>query len=87
MWISKRDFTVLRAEGALQSPSPLFWIIARVTAFRFTYKLEPAHGSNRLLRVSRATAVTEVSFPFYKVRQKHWHNADRYEPRTPRGPH
>ena len=85
MWISKRDFTVLRAEGALQSPSSLFWIIARVTTFRFTYRLEPAHGNNRLLRTSKATANTVVSFPFYKVRQKHWQTVDSYEPRTPRG--
>ena len=85
MWVSKRDFTVLRAEGALQSPCSLFWIIARVTNFRFNYKLESAHGNNRLLRSSRATATTVVSFPFYKVRQKHWQTVDKYEPRTPRG--
>src|SRR5205814_684174 len=84
MWVSKNDFTVLRAEGALQSPASLFWIIARVTTFRFTYKLEPAHGTNPLLRLSRATATTVVSFPFYKVRQKHWHSVDKYEPRMPR---
>ncbi len=85
MWISERDFTVLRAEGALQSPSSLFWIIARVTTFRFTYQLEPATGTNRLLRRSRATAATTVAFPFYKVRQKHWLTVDKYEPRTPPG--
>jgi hypothetical protein len=85
IWISRRDFTVLRAEGALQSPSSLFWIIARVTTFRFTYKLEPASGTNRLLRLSRATATTTVAFPFYKVRQKHWQTIDKYELRTPRG--
>jgi hypothetical protein len=85
MWVSKRDFTVLRAEGALQSPASLFWIIARVTVFRFGYKLDPAHEGNRLLRTSRATATTEVSFPFYKVRQKHWQTVDKYEPRMPRG--
>jgi hypothetical protein len=84
MWVSKRDFTVLRAEGALQSPCSLFWVIARVTTFRFTYRLEPAHGTNRILRTSRATATTVVSFPFYKVRQKHWQTVDKYEPRTPR---
>jgi hypothetical protein len=85
IWISRRDFSVLRAEGALQSPSSLFWIIARVTTFRFTYKLEPAYGGNRLLRLSRATATTTVAFPFYKVRQKHWQTVDKYEPRTPPG--
>jgi hypothetical protein len=85
IWISRRDFSVLRAEGALQSPSSLFWIIARVTTFRFTYKLEPASGGNRLLRLSRAMATTTVAFPFYKVRQKHWQTVDKYEPRTPRG--
>lgn len=84
IWVSKRDFTILRAEGALQSPSSLFWIIARVTSFNFSYKLEPAHGTNRLLRPSRARAATVVSFPFYNVRQKHWQTVDKYEPRTPR---
>lgn len=84
IWVSKRDFTILRAEGALQSPSSLFWIIARVTTFNFTYKVEAAHGTNRLLRLSRAAANTVVTFPFYKVRQKHSQTVDRYEPRTPR---
>ena len=85
MWVSKRDFAVLRARGALQSPCSLFWIIARVTTFSFTYKLEPAQGGNPLLRPSRATATTVVTFPFFKVRQKHWQSVDRYEPRTPWG--
>jgi hypothetical protein len=85
MWVSKHDFTVLRAEGALQSPASLFWIIAQVTTFQFTYRLEPAHDPNRLLRLSRATARTVVAFPFYKVRQKHWQTVEKYEPRAPRG--
>jgi hypothetical protein len=85
MWVSKRDFTLLRAEGALQSPCSLFWVIARVTTFRFTYKVEPTHGTNPLLRLSRSTATTVVAFPFYKVRQKHWQTVDKYEPRSPRG--
>ena len=84
IWVSKRDFTILRAEGALQAPAHLFWIIARVTTLRFTYKVEPIHGGNRLLRLSHATATTTVAFPFYKVRQKHWQSVERYEPRTPR---
>ncbi len=84
MSVSKEDFTILRAEGALQSPSSLFWIIARVTSFRFNYKVEPVRGGNRLLRLSHATATTVVSFPFYKVRQKHWQSVDRYEPRSAR---
>jgi hypothetical protein len=85
MWISKHDFTILRAKGKLQSPCSLFWILARVTTFQFTYRLEPAHGTNRLLRLSRATATTVVAFPFFKVRQKHWHTVNKYEPRTARG--
>ena len=85
IWISRRDFTVLRAEGALQSPCSLFWILARVTTFRFTYDAEPISGPDRLLRLSRATATTVVSFPFYKVRQNHWQTVDKYEPRTPHG--
>ncbi|MFL6516159.1 MAG: hypothetical protein ACJ8M1_14160 [Chthoniobacterales bacterium] len=85
LWVSKRDFTILKAEGALQSPCSLFWVIARVTTFRFAYELAPARADNRLLRLSRATAKTVVSFPFYKVRQEHWQTVDKYEPRTPRG--
>lgn len=85
IWVSRRDFTVLRAEGTLVSPSSLFWILARVTIFQFSYDAEPISGPDRLLRLSRATATTVVSFPFYKVRQKHWQTVDKYEPRTPRG--
>lgn len=85
IWVSRRDFTVLKAEGGLQSPCSLFWIIARVTTFHFTYDLEPIAGNNRLLRPSKATAKTVVAFPFFKVRQKHWQTVEKYEPRTPRG--
>jgi hypothetical protein len=84
LWIAKSDFIVLKMDVALQSPCHLFWILAQVTTFKFTYLLEPSRGP-RLFRLSRATAKTVVSFPFYAVRQKHWLTIDKYEPRTPRG--
>jgi hypothetical protein len=84
LWVSKSDFIILKAEAALQSPCQLFWIIARVTTFQFTYILEPSRGP-RLFRLSRATAKTVVTFPFYAVRQRHWLTVDKFEPRTPRG--
>lgn len=84
MWVSQSDYSVLKAEAALQAPCSLFWIIARVTTFRFTYELQPNPG-NRLLRRSKASARTVVTFPFYSVRQKHWQTVDEYERRTPRG--
>ena len=84
VWISRSDFIILKAEAALQSPSQLFWVLARVTTFQFTYVLEPSRGP-RLLRLSRATARTVVTFPFYAVRQRHWLTVDKYEPRTARG--
>lgn len=85
LWVSRSDFNILKAEAALQSPCHLFWVLARVTTFQFTYVLEPSRGGPRLFRLSRATAKTVVSFPFYAVRQKHWLTIDKYEPRTPRG--
>ena len=85
LWVSRNDFTVLKAEASLQSSCSLFWIVARVTTFQITYELEAARGGNRLLRLNRATAKTVVSFPFYSVRQSHWQTVDKYEPRTPRG--
>jgi hypothetical protein len=84
LWVSKSDFIILKAEAALQSPCQLFWIIARVTTFQFTYILEPSR-SPRLFRLSRATAKTVVSFPFYAIRQRHWLTTDKFEPRTARG--
>jgi hypothetical protein len=84
LWVSKSDFIILKAEAELQSPCQLFWIIARVTTFQFTYTLEPSRGP-RLFRLSRATAKTVVSFPFYAIRQRHWLTVDRFEPRTARG--
>jgi hypothetical protein len=84
LWVSPDDFIILKMEVALQSPSNLFWILAQVTTFQFTYILEPSHGP-RLFRLSRATARTVVSFPFYSIRQKHWLTIDKYEPRTARG--
>lgn len=84
LWVSSKDFIILKMEVALQSPCHLFWILAQVTTFKFTYVLEPSRGP-RLFRLSRATAKTVVSFPFYAVRQKHWLTIDKYEPRTARG--
>ncbi|HYJ06072.1 MAG TPA: hypothetical protein VEX43_13125 [Chthoniobacterales bacterium] len=84
IWVSRSDFIILKAEAALQSPCQLFWVLARVTTFQFTYILEPSKGP-RLLRLSRATARTVVAFPFYAVRQKHWLSVDKFEPRTARG--
>lgn len=84
LWVSRNDFIILKMDVALESPCHLFWILAQVTTFKFTYVLEPSRGP-RLFRLSRATAKTVVSFPFYAVRQKHWLTIDKYEPRTPRG--
>jgi hypothetical protein len=84
LWVSRSDFIILKAEAALQSPCQLFWILARVTTFQFTYVLEPSRGP-RLFRLSRATARTVVAFPFYAVRQRHWLTVDKFEPRTARG--
>jgi hypothetical protein len=84
IWVSRSDFAVLKMDVALQSPCQLFWILARVTTFQFTYVLEPSRGP-RLFRLSKGTAKTVVSFPFYAVRQKHWLTIDKYEPRTARG--
>lgn len=85
LWVSRADFTVLKAEAALQSPCHLFWIIARVTTFQVTYEVEPARAGNRLLRLTKATAKTVVTFPFYSIWQRHWQTVDRYEARTARG--
>lgn len=84
LWVSRNDFIILKMDVALQSPSQLFWILARVTTFQFTYVLEPSRGP-RLFRLSKATAKTVVSFPFVAIRQKHWLTIDKYEPRTARG--
>ena len=84
LWVSRGDFTVLKAEAALQSPCQLFWIIARVTTFQVAYEVEPARAGNRLLRLTKASAKTVVTFPFYSVRQRHWQTVDKYEPRTAR---
>ena len=84
IWVSRSDFIILKAEAALQSPCQLFWVLARVTTFQFTYILEPSKGP-RLFRLSRATARTVVAFPFYAIRQKHWLTVDKFEPRAARG--
>lgn len=85
LWISRSDYTVLKADAALQAPTHLFWVIARVTTFRVTYTLRPESGARRLFRRSRARAETVVTFPLYSVRQKHWLTVDKFEPRAPRG--
>src|SRR5688572_9837440 len=34
VWVSRSDFIILKAEAALQAPSQLFWVLARVTTFQ-----------------------------------------------------
>jgi hypothetical protein len=82
LWISQSDYTVLKAEASLQAPAHLFWVIARVTTFNVSYTLRPDTGAGRLLRKSRATAETVVTFPFYAVRQRHSLTVNKFEPRT-----
>ena len=84
LWVNRTDFSVLRAEAALQSPCQLFWLIARVTTFELTYRLDGSGRDSGLLRPSTATAKTVVTFPFVAIRQRHWLTVDRLEPRTPR---
>jgi hypothetical protein len=84
LWIAQSDSIILKMDVALQSPCHLFWLLAQVTTFQFTYVLEPTRGP-RLFRLSKATAKTVVSFPFFAVRQKHWLTIDKYERRTARG--
>ena len=84
LWVAQSDSLVLKMDVALREPCNLFWVIAQVTTFQFSYILEPSRGP-RLFRLSKATAKTVVSFPFYAVRQKHWLTIDKYEPRTARG--
>lgn len=84
LWVNQSDDSVVKAEAALQAPCSLFWIIARVTTFKFTYELGSAPGGNRLCRPSKATATTVVTFPFISIRQKHWHSTYDYEPRATR---
>ncbi len=83
LWVSRSDFSVLRAEAALQAPCQLFWLIARVTTFELSYRLDGSGRGPRLLRPSEATAKTVVTFPFVAIRQQHWLTTDRVEPRTP----
>jgi hypothetical protein len=84
LWIAQSDSIILKMDVSLQSPCHLFWLLAQVTTFQFTYILEPSRGP-RLFRLSKATAKTVVSFPFFSVRQKHWLTIDKYERRTARG--
>jgi hypothetical protein len=84
LWIAQSDSIILKMDVALQSPCHLFWLLAQVTTFQFTYVLEPTRGP-RLFRLSKATAKTVVSFPFFAVRQKHWLTIDKYERRNARG--
>jgi len=83
IWISRADFTVLKSEGALLEPYRVVWVIARITKLAWDYEVEPKPES-RLLRRSKATAETVVSFPFRTVRQKHSLEVDEFEARTSR---
>jgi len=57
--VSPNDFIILKMEVALQSPCQLFWILARVTTFQFTYTLEPSRGVTLHLNGSYAVRATD----------------------------
>src|SRR4051812_3021094 len=57
LWIAQSDSIILKMDVGLRAPCHLFWLLAQVTTFEFTYVLEPSRGP-RLFRLSKATAKT-----------------------------
>lgn len=84
MFISREDYTVLKANVALRATYRLFWIIARVTELRMVYETLPPRGAERLLRPIRTEVFSTVVLPFNEIKQRHTLTADTFEARTPR---
>ncbi len=78
IWISARDYSVLRIEATLAKPVEVAWIFAEIGALNFHYELKNTAGG---MGPTRIQASVEVDAPFIKIRQRMTIDMTQFKPR------
>jgi hypothetical protein len=79
VWISTRDYSVLRFEANLTQPVPVAWILAHVSAVYFHYDMNYAPG---IMGPARILASFRFEAPLILVNQRITIETTQFQPRT-----
>jgi hypothetical protein len=67
MWISARDFSILRTDATLAEPVEIAWVFAEIQALSFHYELNSTTGG---LGPAQVLTSVKVTAPFISVNQR-----------------
>jgi hypothetical protein len=67
MWISTKDYSVLKTDADLAAPVEIAWIFAEITQLHFHYELNNTHGG---LGPASFQTTVRVDAPFITIRQR-----------------
>jgi len=67
MWISTRDYSILRTDATLAQPVEIAWVFAEVQALSFHYELNNSSGG---LGPSQVLTSVKVTAPFISIHQR-----------------
>jgi hypothetical protein len=79
MWISTRDYSVLRTEATLAEPVEVAWIFASVTNLNFRYELQNVTGAMGPALIQTSV---KVDAPFISIRQRMTVNMTQFQSRV-----
>jgi hypothetical protein len=82
LWISARDYTLLKTEATLADPVEIAWIFATISVLEFRYELRP--GPTRF-GPSEVTTLVRVDAPFLTIRQRMKVEMTQFEQRAVAG--
>jgi hypothetical protein len=78
VWISTRDYSVLRTEATLAEPVEIAWIFAQISALDFHYELNNTSGGMGPARIQTSVKVDAL---FVTIRQRMTVNMTQFQPR------
>jgi hypothetical protein len=78
MWISTKDYSVLKTEATLAQPVEVAWIFAAVTALDFHYELDNTTGG---MGPAYIKTYVVVHAPFISIRQRMDVDMTEFQPR------
>jgi hypothetical protein len=78
MWVSTKDYAVLKTEANLAEPVEIAWIFASITDLQFHYELNNTSGGMGPAWIQTSV---KVDAPFFSIRQRMTVNMTQFEPR------
>lgn len=79
MWVSTRDYSVLKTEATLAQPVEIAWIFAQISALSFRYDLNNTRGGMGPARIQTSV---KVEAPFITIRQRMTVDMAQFQRRT-----